>query len=154
MLCLIEKETRNDAVFVARGLYQSDSYYITYSTGERMIYRYAVINPGQHYNSSTGEYTCPVTGIYLFTYSVYGHAIKDGPTHSRAIASLYRKGAEINRIHFLNNNSEGINISLSGSDILQCSQGDRVWVQNYWGNNRIYGHSVYNMFSGVLLSIS
>ena len=150
MYCVTEKETRSDAVFIARRLY-TGSYYATYSSSERMIYLDAVINPGQHYSTSTGEYTCPVTGTYVFTYSIYAYDIKDGSTLSVATASLYMDGTQISRIYLNNENSEDIDISLSRSDIVQCSQGDRVWVQSVYSKNCIWGISVYNMFSEVLL---
>ena len=49
-------ETRANAVFVARELFRFGSYDITYSRGERMICGNDVINPGQHYSNTTGEY--------------------------------------------------------------------------------------------------
>ena len=146
-----EKEARVDSVFLARGLADGNNHRKIYNASERMIYRIAIINPGQHYNTSTGEYTCPVTGIYLFTYSVYGSRIKDGYAHSTVSASLYREGTWIRLGYFSNENSEDISITLSHSDIVQCSEGDRVWVQSSHNNNQIYGHFVYNIFSGLLL---
>ena len=149
-----EKETRVDAVFVASGLASDAQTTKVYSAGERMIYRNAVINPGQHYSTSTGEYTCPVTGTYFFTYSIYGDNVKDGWRYSRATASLYREGTQISRIYFTNYNSEQIDITLSRSDIVQCSKGGRVWVQSVYGSNHVWGAGIYDMFSGVLLYIS
>ena len=140
--------------FLARQLYRSGSHDITNRAGERMIYRYAVINPGQNYNSSTGEYTCPVTGIYSFAYSIFGYKVMKGDTQFKADAELYKEGSMVSKIFINSQNSEDIDISLSLSDIVQCRQGDRVWVQSSSNNNHIFGHALLNMFSGVLLYIS
>ena len=143
-----EKETRVDAVFVASGLASDAQTTKVYSAGERMIYRNATINRSQHYNTTTGEYTCPVNGVYLFTFSIGGN---NENKEYRASASLYKEGTEVSSVFFYNENSETVYDTMSRSDIVSCVKGERVWIQSDYGLNQITGNSVYTIFSGVLL---
>ena len=134
-------------MFMARELNRSGSIIITYSARERMIYHEDVINPGQHYNTSTGQYTCPVTGVYLFTYSVYGDNINSGFSNSSASLSLYKEGVLISSMFFMNRNSEFIDITLSRSDIVQCKEREKVWVQGRNDKNIVWGDRFFNIFN-------
>ena len=139
---------------MAKELYESGSHFITYNYEDRMIYHNAVINPGQHYSTSTGEYTCPVTGFYFFSYSVSGYSIAGTRLGDVACASLFREGARISKISAANFDSEEVDVNLSHSDIIECNEGDRVWVQSCCYNNHIYGEDVFSVFSGALLNIA
>ena len=42
----------------------------SYSTGSIIDFPYAVTNIGSHYDTSSGIFTCPYDGLYLFTIHV------------------------------------------------------------------------------------
>ena len=151
MLTFTGEEKRINAVFVATGLGDYDSHKKVYSQSERMIYRNAVINPGRHYSTHSGKYTCPVSGLYFFSYSIQGDDIKQGWRNSQASASLLKDGTRMSQIYVDSENNANIDISLSRSDIVQFNEGERVWVESCCHRNRIFGHPRNNIFSGLLL---
>ena len=134
--------------FYARGLHTGSEDDV-YWSNEKLVYHTAMLNTGNHYNASTGEYTCPTTGVYVFTYSVFGFNIKQSGI--LVAASLYQDGLEVSQVFHANHNSQNTYITLSQTDVVHCKGGQRVWVQSPHIYNRILGVSVRNMFGGVLL---
>ena len=122
-----------------------------YRNGDRLVYLSTHVNPGGHYNNVTGEYSCEKSGIYYFTYTVYGHQIEDGGDNSKVTASLMKQGAKQGQVYFSNYNTEHIFITLSQSLVLQCNAGEKVWVQSTANKNYILGYSYRNVFAGFLL---
>ena len=40
--------------------------------GDNIIpFGYTMTNPGDHYNETTYKFTCPVEGLYFFTFTLY-----------------------------------------------------------------------------------
>ena len=150
MFLSTEKQARKESAFFARDVpsgYGDDAY----KSGDRLVYRDILMNPGGHYSKTTGEYSCKKSGVYYFTYTVYGYQIEDGYSHSQAAASLIKDGTEQSEVWVTNDNTENIDITLSQSLVLQCNAGQKVWLESPYGNNYIYGYSDNNMFAGVLL---
>ena len=112
------------------------------------------MNRDGQYNTATGNYTCEKSGVYYFTYSIYGTRIQDGSGYSLATASLMKEGLEQCEAYVSNFNTESIFITLSQSLVLQCNAGEKVWVQSTWNNNFIAGKSDSNIFAGILLSMN
>ncbi|XP_069111502.1 complement C1q-like protein 4 [Argopecten irradians] len=96
--------------------------FISYET-DAAILKFDTIhlNEGNGYNSSTGVFTCPVSGTYKFTWSVqiqntdWGHALVD---------------------FMLNGTTKGFTITFgpkeytsSNTVILRLKFGDRIWLQ-------------------------
>ena len=109
------------------------------------------VNPGGHYNNVTGEYTCEKTGVYYFSYTIYGWHIEEEYSHSKASASLVKGNALQGSVYLHNYDNEPIYMTLSQSLVLQCNAGEKVWVESRVNNNYIFGDSDRNMFAGVLL---
>ena len=150
MILSIETEARKASAFFARGVrdgYGSNAY----QYGDRLVYLNIHVNPGQHYNNTTGEYSCEKSGIYFFTYSVYGYQIEEEPTHRRAAATLVKNSVMQGTVYISNTNTEPIYITLSESLVLQCNAGEKVWVESRTSNNDIYGDPERNIFAGALL---
>ena len=150
MFLSTEKEARQASTFFARGVrdgYEDDAY----KYQDRLVYTEIRVNPGGQYNKNTGEYRCEKTGVYYFTYSVYGYNIKNGSTHSLVSVGLMKDSVQQGEVKFSNDNTKRIYISLSQSLILQCNAGEKVWVESRWDNNYIYGDSDRNVFAGILL---
>ena len=116
------------------------------SAHEEMVFNGTRHNIGSHYSTSTGRFTAPKAGCYLFTlYSIYNTNVNS------AYIRLYKNGARINGgdIHFtFDQNSHWHNVSFS--QVLQLSINDYVSIYNgnpavnYHGNN-------WQLFSGYLL---
>ena len=141
------------STFFAAGLrsgYENSSYHV----GDRLVYHSIKVNPGGQYNKTTGEYSCEKTGVYFFTYSVFGVHIDNEGIISKASACLTKQGARQGRIHFRNENTKSIYITLSQSLVLQCNAGEKVWVESVDDNNYIYGETFYNVFAGFLLFLT
>ena len=146
----IEKEARRLSTFFAAGV--RDGYADNaYDSGERFVYIYTRVNPGGQYNTTTGEYTCEKTVVYSFTFSIHGYKIEDGPSHSKAIATLMKEGVLKGKVSVMNYNTESMHVTLSQSLVLQCNAGEKVWVESRSTNNNIYGYSNRNVFGGFLL---
>ena len=123
------------------------------SSGDRIIFINPTVNSGKHYNETCGEYTCPINGLYFFSFMVQSNAIssslgKDGP-----YASLVYNSNLIARAKLLNSNSESILAVLSGSAVINCEAGYKIWVQ-CTATSRLYSQSDYpgNVFSGFLIA--
>ena len=106
---------------------------------------------GGHYSTSTGIYTCPVSGVYFFQFSIYGHFIQDVDV-ARASAILVKEGADLAEVHMFHTGSGGIYNTLSNAMVLQCSAGQRVWVESHHPNNHLFNWQKLNRFSGFLIS--
>ena len=115
------------------------------------MYTQIRVNPGGQYNNITGEYRCEKTGVYYFTYTVYGIRIEDGSSHSLVYVGLMKDSVLQGEVWSSNDNTEYIYISLSQSLVLQCNAGQKVWVESRGSNNYINGYSYRNIFAGVLL---
>ena len=148
-----EKEARQVSAFFAKGV-ESGYGDNAYKTGDRLVYLNTQLNPGEHYNKTTGEYSCEKSGVYYFTYTVHGWDIKDGPSHSLVSAGLMKQGVVQGKVYFSNYNTERIYITRSQSLVLQCDAGEKVWVESRYNNTQIGGYSNVNVFAGVLLFLN
>ena len=118
----------------------------------RLVFINPAVNTGNHYNITTGEYTCPYNGLYFFSFMVQGYTNHNlgefGP-----VASLVYHGENVARVRLKNSNSEKIESVLSGSAVVNCKAQNKVWVQTY-KNITLRSWSDYpgNVFSGFLIA--
>lgn len=102
-------------------------------------------NIGNHFNASTGTFTCPVAGRYLFTWN---------GLHGQSPTSYARVNFKINGSQStlygdsLTSDGNGIYVATSIDGIFNLSANDTVVLYNE--GNTTYGVQ-YNMFSGCLL---
>ena len=136
--------------FVARDQQQKSNY----QNGDRLVYKIADLNPGGHYNSATGEYSCSASGLYYFTYSIYASKIEDGHSISRATIRLMKESVEQGNVFIVNENSEAIFTTLSQSVLIQCKAGEKVWVEAGADNTNIGSGPGPNVFVGIALYIN
>ena len=106
-----------------------------------------LLNDGDAYNSLTGVFTVPQTGVYLLTFNidVYDHRRYEGVqliVNSRKIVDAIAEG---------NDNK----YAMSGNTaIIQLTQGESVWLESFYsGDGELISSSTYRLttFSGVFL---
>jgi len=117
---------------------------VTLSPGQVVIFNQEVTNIGQHYSPSTGVFTCPVSGYYVFDVTVMGQ--KDEYAHLEISHNGARLATAWADDH-MDNNSASCHVSVV------LTQGDKVDV---WATatSYLYGNSNrYCMFSGHLVNL-
>ncbi len=124
-------------MFYARG---AEANYTT-TNGADIPFNNAISNFGSHYNTGTYRFTCPVTGFYLFTVSLFTNG-------GAGRVSIKVNGTSYNNLqaNFGNTTSHW-----SQSAIMRLNANDYVTVgdwQSISGSTIYMGHS---QFSGFLL---
>jgi hypothetical protein len=105
-----------------------------------------LLNKGSHYSTSTGKFTAPVTGTYLFNWHIlsngnqgyhYGYLEKNGNVY--VYAQQY--------------NSTGVTTgsTTGGSAIVSLSANDTIGYYHYGGSYTPAYNGNYSVFSGLLL---
>ncbi|XP_064869780.1 complement C1q-like protein 2 [Oncorhynchus nerka] len=115
-----------------------------FNTGTTLVYRNIYSNIGNAYNPTTGIFTAPVRGLYLFRFYIYGHGDNSVPTTT----FLHKNGHQIAIAH-AEQASGGINSSNGVSLLLEV--GDVVNMHLWVGGKILDNENRYSTFSGHLL---
>ena len=109
---------------------------------------------GGGYDPTTGVFTAPATGSYIFLVSIYTSGSKD----NNCRAQLMRRasgGADTVVVSMLNYDSGAEDYMYYSSimhGIVSLSRGDTVWVMAARSTCHLYGNSRhYNHFTGALM---
>ena len=118
--------------------------------GKTIVYDSVVTNVGGSYNSQTGIFTAPVSGVYVFNFAEmidpghneYLELMKDG------IHVMWNYGHAVGASHLA---------SSSRTATVEVNKGGQVWVrtqnnQNH-GSGNIHGNS-FTTFSGWVVAIT
>ena len=118
-----------------------------YTTANPVIFDEVYHNVGSHYSTTTGRFTCPVAGMYLF----YTSHIKNGSTavsrrrfNKNGSAT---KGSRHQRLTETSINTYGDNGTFFIT--IECAAGDYITVEQYAGS--VYGSREYDYFGGYLI---
>jgi hypothetical protein len=106
------------------------------------------------YNNSTGYYTCPVSGHYLFIVSLFKQQYLENNCGA-ALWHTARSGDRDTRLQKLHNwqyDSTRAEFTSSMHSIVHCSAGDSVRVKVLYGCVLFDNVGHHNQFSGVLLN--
>ena len=98
--------------------------------------------PGTNISFETGTFTCHVSGIYFFTFSLFK------PTNYNHIYAYLRKNGNI-VVTAASDAARWENAQSANSTILDLQEGDQVYLTLWEG---VFDSSIhYNTFSGFLL---
>ncbi|XP_071153663.1 complement C1q-like protein 4 [Mytilus edulis] len=89
--------------------------------GRRLVFDVTKTNQGKGYNSHTGVFTCPQTGIYVFVWVIRMH-LSEHSTELMINGSVYGS-----TYLYAKNSVDG---SVSGTVVAHVSKGDTVYVRN------------------------
>ncbi|XP_052788479.1 semaphorin-5A-like [Mya arenaria] len=123
--------------------------YTLSTINQTIIFSEMLFNVGEGYNSSTGKFTAPVTGIYLFTVNLC--PLRSGYIFYAVVA---KEDVVANGHSF---NVSGYNC-VSGNTIVQINANDIVYVKSTYNLDKLLHNELHdrydaksNSFSGVLL---
>ena len=117
----------------------------TPSTGRTVVFNYATLNNNNAYSTSTGVYTCPVSGVYIF----YMTGTSISGRYPFALA-MYKNGSPFAYMHIGYYSTRPQSSSTTG--IVHCKKGQQVNVRMYWiASSSCYVEAPYSSFSGYML---
>ncbi|XP_029376131.1 complement C1q-like protein 2 [Echeneis naucrates] len=104
-----------------------------------------ITNLGNHYDPSTGKFTCHVSGIYFFTY----HVLMRGGDGTSMWADLCKNGQV--RASAIAQDADQNYDYASNSAVLHLDSGDEVYVKLDGGKAHGGNNNKYSTFSGFIL---
>ena len=105
-----------------------------------------LLNEGNAFNTHTGIFLCPQSGVYLFSFSI------ESNNHGPIVVKLVVDGK--NQLYVITDGSGGHFQTAGATSIVRLTSGQSVWVANYNFNDVTltnYNSFRYTSFSGVLL---
>ncbi|XP_028255115.1 complement C1q-like protein 2 isoform X2 [Parambassis ranga] len=104
-----------------------------------------ITNLGNHYDPTTGKFTCHVSGIYFFTY----HVLMRGGDGTSMWADLCKNGQV--RASAIAQDADQNYDYASNSAVLHLDSGDEVYVKLDGGKAHGGNNNKYSTFSGFIL---
>ena len=143
-LFTVSHQITNTASFSA---YPEDG--IQYPVHDIFQFPHVITNNGGHYDPSESVFTCPVNGTYYFTSSVYTGGL--GINYDTATSIIiYRDWSGQSEAYCRNNGPDPIYIQCGTSVVMNCNQGQRVFLGTWYIYVHMYGSRLSN-FSGFLI---
>ncbi|XP_060591382.1 EMILIN-2-like isoform X2 [Ruditapes philippinarum] len=134
---LKESAKRPTIIFQSKGLIN-----LSPSAGETLVFKTTMLNEGNGYNNSTGVFTAPAAGVYLFTIQLCAHSKHD------AQYIIMAEDKEIQRGFFYDTESNSCGTA-NGLTVLK--EGHRVRIKMQYSRQLMESTTAWNTFSGVLL---
>ena len=108
----------------------------------RVVFGIVYLNEGKGYDSSTGIFTAPAAGLYVFNWTTLTQQGK------LALTSLTVNGT-FKSLIYCNDSKTNTYMSCSKSTVEKLKKGDQVWIGVFLGP--AYMHNQYTSFSGYKL---
>lgn len=108
-----------------------------------------LIDSGGTYVTTTGVFTAPVPGIYMFTSSIFDHFLKGGHGDVLVHGEIVKNGNTLVRIYA--RAETGYRDQGANTVIINADLGDTFWVRVTKNDDLGLGGAKYTSFSGVLL---
>ena len=110
--------------------------------GDILVFPHVITNKGQGYSSSSGKFTAPRDGTYVFTVTAVSWSSK--------VISLDIVLDGVSKMRTFSSDPESAE---SGTNlvVLELDQGDAVWVKRFEGKGYFSVSVPYTTFSGFLL---
>jgi hypothetical protein len=109
-----------------------------------IVFDHIIYRVTHSYDASTGVFTCPTSGLYLFSVFIATHK-----TNTEALVYLVLDGNPYMSV-ISDRSSDGENDTGGNVVLLPVYKGQRVWVETFVNDNQSFSHS-FTTFSGVLI---
>ncbi|XP_056019589.1 complement C1q tumor necrosis factor-related protein 2-like [Ostrea edulis] len=110
--------------------------------GSKVVFETVDLNEGLGYDASSGVFTAPHSGIYVFDWTIVTLREK-GALTSVVVNGPYKSW------NYCNDRTKNLWLSCSKTTVIKLKQGDKVWIGVYSGPADI--HKQYTSFSGYKL---
>ena len=116
--------------------------------GETISFPLVMTNNGGHYDPSESVFTCPLSGTYYFTITLYTDSLSDGDS---TIANIQKDGEELSEASCFYYGSPLLYTQCGNSAVVHCHLGQRVFVTTKYSGTQLYGLYKRCTFSGFLI---
>jgi hypothetical protein len=130
--------------FATRGLGNAQVNSYANDLPSSLLFNSTSINTGSFYNSSTGRFTAPVTGVYYFSWSLL--VDNNAATGTVSYAQLYKNGASTGFTCYTMTPVGGYYTPMSQSCVVSLNANDYVNVQGLGGNIHTGSESAFTGF--------
>ena len=128
--------------------------YTLTTTETALVYNEAKVNVGNHYNTSDGKFTAPVTGLYEFGYAAVGHNTADVFRYTLYIngSYAYNEKPQLRIDTTQSNNQYGTNGEFVVYRSMTAGQYAQVYAKSDGGDDGFSNNSTgYTYFRGRLI---
>lgn len=122
--------------------YRQASADVTYAADQTVIMTSTKFNVGSAYNTTTGIFTAPVTGLYFFSWNCYNNS---GTGNLRVALNTSAGGVALGQGQTAQFNQ------FSGSGVVVMTAGDTAWLRSVYANTVIFQESNHSVFTGYFL---
>lgn len=154
---IVRKNAINHPLFVAGGsVFGPNS--IANNTWTVLIHDTATWNYGSCYSISTGRFTAPVAGNYLFSGNIYGKGWTAGDV---SYAAFFVNGSQSSdypcaygafNTEYYGVASGGFSMSADLTQVIKLGTGDYVTHDQYWVSANAGWYPIFSTFQGTLLA--
>lgn len=118
-------------------------------TQDTIVFETVISNYGNSYHNNTGIFEVPLSGIYLFSCSVFDQLSSTTHGSVKVHAAMVRNNVELARVFA--HADDTYRDQGAQTIIVKADAGDRVWVKIMDNDDLSLGGQLYTTFSGYML---